>query len=191
MWMIFFAMGAPSSGLIAEIFLQRIENLQLTRQTHKYKIINYCRYVDDIILIFDFNHSNIQEILDDFNSLHPKLQFTAETEKDHTSNFLDISIHRTHTNMITAIFRNPTFTDTITPFTSNHPTHHKYAKVKFLYNRLDTYSLQQEEYLQELNVIHNIIHNNSFPIKPHKPPTHNPVKQVAPARNKNRQALRT
>ena len=136
--------------------------------------------MDDILLIFDSNHSNIQKILDDFNSVHPKLQFTAETEKNHTLNFLDISIHRTPTNMKTAIFRKPTFTDTIIPFTSNHPTHHKYATVKFLYNRLDNYNLQQEEYLQELNVIHNILHNNSFPIEPHKPPTHNPVKQVVP-----------
>jgi len=121
-------MAAPSSGLIAEIFIHHIEHSQLTCLTQKPKIINYCRYVDDIILIFDFDHSNIQKILDDFNSLHPKLQFTAETEKDHTSNFLDISIHRTPTNMITAIFRNPTFTDTVSPFTSNHPTHHKYEK---------------------------------------------------------------
>jgi hypothetical protein len=137
-------MGAPSSGLIAEIFLQHIERSQLTYLTHKHNIINYCRYMDDIILIFDSNHSNTQKILNDFNSLHPKLLFTAETEKDHTLNFLDISILRTPTNMRTAIFRKPTFTDTIIPFTSNHPTNHKYATVKFLYNRLDTYNLQQE-----------------------------------------------
>jgi len=125
--------------------------------------------MDDIILIFDSNHSNTQKILDDLNSLHPKLLFEAENEKDHTLNFLHISIHRTLTNMRTAIFRKPTFTDTIILSTSNHPTHHKYATVRFLYNRLDTYNLQQEEYLQELNVIHNILNNNSFPIKPHKP----------------------
>jgi hypothetical protein len=112
--------------------------------------INYCRYVDDILIIFDSNYSNIQEILDDFNSLHPKLQFMAETEKDHTLNFLDISTHRTPTNMRTATFRKPTFTDTIIPFASNHPAHHKYATIKLLYNRLDNYNLQQEEYLQEL-----------------------------------------
>jgi hypothetical protein len=87
--------------------------------------------------------------------------------------------------MRTATFRKPTFTDTIIPFTSNHPTHHKYATVKFLYTRLDTYNLQQEEDLQELNVIHNILHNNSFPIKPQKPPTHNPVKQVVPRPTQN------
>ena len=104
--------------------------------------------MDNILIIFDSNHSNIQEILDDFNSLHSKLQFTAETKKDHTLNFLDISIHRTPTNTKTTIFRKATFTDTIIPFTYNHPAHHKYAAVKFLYNRLDNYNLQQEEYLQ-------------------------------------------
>jgi len=65
------AMGAPSSGLIAEIFLQHIEHSHLTHLTHKHKIINYCRYVDDILKIFDPNHFKIQEIINDFNSLHP------------------------------------------------------------------------------------------------------------------------
>jgi hypothetical protein len=116
-------MGAPSSGLIAEIFLQHVEHSHLI---HKHKIINYCRYVADILLIFDSNHTNIQKIMNNFNFLHPKLQFMAETEKDHTLNYLDISICRTPTSMRTAIFRKPTFTDTIIPFTSNHPTHHKY-----------------------------------------------------------------
>jgi hypothetical protein len=135
--------------------------------------------VDDILLIFDSNHTSIQIILDDFNTLHPKLQFTAEAERDHTLNYLDISIHRTPTNIRTAIYRKPTFTDTIIPYTSNHPAHHKYAAVRFLFNRLDTYNLQQEEYQHELNIIHSILHNNAFPIKPHKPPTHNPTRPTA------------
>ena len=165
------AMGAPSSGLIAEMFLKHIEHSHLTHLTQKHKIINYCRYVDDILIIFDPNHSNILEIINDFNSLHPKLQFTAETEKDYTLNYLYLSISRTPTGLNAAIFRKPTFTDTIKPFTSNHPTQHKYATVRYLYSRLNSYNLNQQEYQQELNIIHNIPHNNSFPIKPHKSPT--------------------
>jgi hypothetical protein len=136
-------MGAPSSGLIAEIFLQHTEHSHLVHLTHKHNIINYCRYVDYILIIFDPNHTNTEMILNDFNSLHPKLQFTAETEIDHTLNYLVISIHRTPKDMRIAILRKPTFTDTIIPFISNHPTHHKYATVRYLYNRLDTYNLQQ------------------------------------------------
>jgi hypothetical protein len=52
------AMGTPSSGLIAEIFLQHLEHSHLTHLTHKHKIINYCPYVDDILRIFDSNHTN-------------------------------------------------------------------------------------------------------------------------------------
>jgi len=170
-------MGAPSSGLIAEIFLQYIEHSHLTRLTQKHKIINYCRYVDDILIIFDTNHFKILEIINGFNSVHPKLLFTAETEEDYTLNYLYLSINRTPTNLNAAIFRKPTFTDTIIPFTSSHSTQHKYATVRYLYNNLNTYNLNQQEHQQELNIIPNILHNNSFPIKPHKHPTPNRDKQ--------------
>ena len=160
--------------------MQHIEHLHLAHLTHKHSIRNYCRYVDNILLIFDSNHTNIQTILDNFNALHPKLQCTAEAERDHTLNYLDISIHRTPTNIRTTIHRKPTFTDTVIPYNSNHPTHHKYVAVRFLYNRLDSYNLHQEEYQQELNLINNILHNSSFPINPHKPPYHTPIWQKAP-----------
>jgi len=60
----------------------------------KHNIINYCRYVDDIFLIFDSTHTNIRKILEDFNGVHHKLQFTAEAEKDHILNYLDVTLHR-------------------------------------------------------------------------------------------------
>jgi len=125
-------------------------------------------------------------ILDDFNALHSKLQFTAEAERDHALNYLNISIHKTPTNIKTAIYRKPTFTDTIIPYTFNYLTHHKYAAVRFLFNRLDSYNPQQKEYQHELNIIHNILHNNAFPIKPHKPSTHKPTRPTAPRTTKQK-----
>jgi hypothetical protein len=79
---------------------------------------------------------------------------------------LDISIHKTPNNLKISIYRKPTFTDSIIPYTSNHPTQYKYATVKFLFNRLNSYDLQEPEYKQELNTIHNILRNNSFPFTP-------------------------
>ena len=88
--------------------------------------------MDDILLIFASFHTSIQMILEDFNNLHPKLQFTEEEERDHTLNFLDFSIHRNPTNIKTAIYRKPTFKHIIIiPYNSNHPTHHNYAAVRF------------------------------------------------------------
>jgi hypothetical protein len=160
-------MGAPSSGIIAEIFLQHAENSHLAHITQKHNIINYFRYVDDILLIFDPNHTDLQAILSDFNAIYPKLLFTAEAETN-SLNYLDITIHRTPTGIKTSIYRKPTFTDTIIPYKSNHPAQHKYASIKILYNRLNSYNLQREEYQHEENMIRNLLHNNSFPIKPQK-----------------------
>jgi hypothetical protein len=97
--------------------------------------------------------------------MHATLQFTAETETDNSINYLDISIHRSPTGLRTSIFRKPTFTDTIIPYTSKHPTQHKYTAIKFLYHRLNTYNLQKQGHDRELNIIHNILYNNAFPIK--------------------------
>jgi hypothetical protein len=134
---------------------------------HKHHIINYCQYADDIFLIFYSSHASIHNTQKNFNALHPKIQFTAEIETNHALNYLNITIHKTLTNFKIAICRKPTFTDTIIPYTSNHPAHHKYAAVHFLHNRLNSYNPQHREYQQELNTIHNILLNNSFPIKPH------------------------
>ena len=174
-----YAMGAPSSGLIAEIFLQHLEHLHLPQLTQKHKIISYWRYVDDILITYDPSHTNIQAILQDFNSMHTSLQFTAETETDNSINYLDVSIHRSPTGLKISIFRKPTFTDTIIPYTytSNHPTQHKYAAIKFLYHRLNTYNLQKQEHDRGLNIIHNILYNNAFPIKSRNSHTHTTQKE--------------
>jgi hypothetical protein len=130
--------------------------------------------VDDILLIYDANHTNIQNILDDFNAIHPRMKFTVETETNNRKNYLDVTIHRTPDNWKISIYRKPTFTDNIIPYTSNHPAQHEYAAVRFLYNRLNSYGLHDNEYKTEENIIHNILYNNSSPIRTHKPPSQSP-----------------
>ena len=136
------AVGAPSSSLIAEIFLQHTKYQQMAELSTKHIIINYFLYVDDILIIFDPNHYSIQTILAEFKTLHTKLQFTVEVEKDNTINYLDVNIHRTPSDWKTAIYRKPTFTGTIIPYTPNHPLQHKYAALRFLCNRLHAYNRQ-------------------------------------------------
>lgn len=102
------AMGAPSSSIISEIFLQYLEQTKLPPIANKLKLINYFRYVDDILVIFDTLHTDINTILDDFNSIHHNIQFTDETEQDNKINYLDITIQRKRTHINISIFRKPT-----------------------------------------------------------------------------------
>ena len=115
-------MGASTSGIIAEFFLQNLENSHLTHLFNKHKIMGYFRYVDDILIIYDSRHTNINNIQNDYNTIHPNIKFTTETEANNKINYLHITIHKTPTNWMTSVYRKPTSTDTIIPYSSNHPT---------------------------------------------------------------------
>jgi hypothetical protein len=133
--------GAPSSGIFSEIFLQCIETSHIAHLTKNAWSSTASVKVNDILLIFDFAHTNIQSILTNFNSIHPNLHFTAETEH----------------NIQAAVYRKLTFIDTIIPYTSNHPFQCKYAAIRYLHNILHTYQLHNEEYNSEINFTHNIL----------------------------------
>ena len=40
----------------------------------------YFRYIDDILIIYDSRHTNINNIQNHFNTIHPNIKFTTETE---------------------------------------------------------------------------------------------------------------
>jgi hypothetical protein len=129
------AMSTPTSGIIAEFFLQHLEDTHLAHLSMKHKITAYFRYVDDILITYDSHHKDINSIQNDFNKIHPNMKFTVETEANNRINYLDIIIHRSPTNWVTSIHRKPSFTDTIIPYSSNHPAQHKYTAIRILYNR--------------------------------------------------------
>jgi hypothetical protein len=68
---------------------QLYSNLQTRLQKHQ---IDYHRYVDDILIIYDETHANIQDTLHDFNNIHSNIQYTMETAINNKLNYLDITI---------------------------------------------------------------------------------------------------
>jgi hypothetical protein len=52
------AMGSPISGTNAEIFLQHIENKHIKQALDTKNIILYTRFVDDILVIYDRQHTH-------------------------------------------------------------------------------------------------------------------------------------
>jgi len=55
-------MGSPISSMIAEIFLQNIENTHIKQIMDAKNIIYYTKYVDDILLIYDTKRTNFDII---------------------------------------------------------------------------------------------------------------------------------
>ena len=74
------AMGAPTSSVLSEIYLQYLENTKILDIITKTGIEAYSRYVDDILIIYNKRHIDIEEVLYSFNNLTPNLKFTLEQE---------------------------------------------------------------------------------------------------------------
>jgi hypothetical protein len=137
-------MGAPTSAVLAETFIQYLEHTTISKILNKYKIIDYYRYVDDTLTTYDAQKSNTEHTLNEFNTVHPKIKFTIEKETQNQINYLDSTIR---------IYRKPTTTHLIIPSTSCHPQEHKKSAINYLVNMMNTYPLSQENKAQERNVI--------------------------------------
>jgi hypothetical protein len=74
-------MGAPTSSIFSEIYLQHLEHTTVINILIHFKLVGYFRYVSDILFIYDMQQTNRHEVLDHFNEINPKLQFTLEEEK--------------------------------------------------------------------------------------------------------------
>jgi len=92
------AMGAPSSTIISEIFLQHLEHTHLPHLAQKHKLVNYFRYVDDILLIYDSQHTRIHSLLHDLNSIHPSKPSIYPRSRTKQHNYLFGHNHSQNTN---------------------------------------------------------------------------------------------
>jgi hypothetical protein len=75
------AMGAPTSSVFSEIYLQYLEHTQLYNILLGHHILGYFRYVHDILIIYDTSTTNIQTVLDHFNEIAKPLSFTVEWKR--------------------------------------------------------------------------------------------------------------
>jgi hypothetical protein len=115
------AMGAPTSAILAGTYVQHMEHMQIYPILIKQQVIGYFRYVDDILVIYDQNKTNIDETLKEFNKLQTTIKFTIEKELQESINFLDLTIHREEKRFQLSIYRKPTQTDITIPKDSCHP----------------------------------------------------------------------
>jgi hypothetical protein len=116
--------------------------------------------MDDLLIVYNERKTGIEDLLYCFNSITPKLNFTKETRG--RINFLDVTIHREEYCFSIDIYRKPTYIDTIIPIDSCHPTKHKYAAIRYLHNRMNSYQLSRDKMEKEGKIIQDILHNSGY-----------------------------
>jgi len=83
-------MGSPLSPILADMIVEDLETASIGKLDFNVHV--FYRYVDDIFMIIP--KAKVDMMLTSFNSYHPRLKFTCETEKDNTLNFLNTSVIR-------------------------------------------------------------------------------------------------
>jgi len=155
-------MGAPTSSILSEIYLQFLENTKIFDILKDKKVTGYFRYMDDILIIYNENTTDASQVLRSFNDISPSLTFTLEQEKENKLNFLDILITKTKDKISFDIYGKETTSYIIIPDDSCHPTERKLAAFRYFTNRINTYNLDQTEKQTETNVAKQIVSNNKF-----------------------------
>src|SRR5215475_5775315 len=156
------AMGAPSSSILSEVYLQYIEHTAIYDVLLRNQILGYFRYVDDILIVYSHDKTNINEVLKNFNDITPTMQFTIEEENNNQLNFLDFIIKKSNNKISFNIYQKPTTTDKIIPQESCHPIEHKLSAIRYLQNRNETYPKDPDCKLRERSIINHILRNNNY-----------------------------
>ena len=125
------AMGSPLSPAIANLFMEKFEQVALDTATHKPKV--WLRYVDDTFVIWNHGETELEHFLTHLNRQNPNIQFTMEIEKNNSLAFLDVLVTRTQDNHLAhTVYRKPTYTDRYLHKTSNHHPKQKSGIIKTL-----------------------------------------------------------
>jgi hypothetical protein len=115
------AMGSPLSSIMAEIFLQHLEQSKIKLLLEEKNIVYYNRYVDDIIIIYNQTKITPQYILKHFNAQNKNLHFTINEEVNKQITYLDLNLINKQGQINMEIYRKPIATDITINNKSCHP----------------------------------------------------------------------
>ena len=97
------------------------------------------------------------------NSLHPKIKWTSEVEKDNKISFLDILIIRDGESNDTTVYRKESASDRYIHFSSAQAWQEKVAAIRTLKHRALTYCSNPTLLENELNHLLKVFLENGFP----------------------------
>lgn len=153
------AMGNPSSPILAEFVMDYIIGESLKKINVPIPFIQY--YVDDTILAVPYY--KVDEIVNIFNSIHPKIQFTVEQETNNSIPFLDLLLIRCDGGkIISNWYSKPTSSGRTLNFLSNHSMTQKLNIISSLVYKCTTLS-DKSFHKDNLVKIQNQLIQNNYP----------------------------
>jgi len=152
-------MGSPLSPIVADIVMQDVENRALSSLNFRPSF--YFRYVDDISCAIPLE--SLDHMLDVFNNIHPRLQFTFEVGRDNKLDFLDVSLILTDNHLIFDWYHKPTFSGRYLNYFSQHPVCQKRGTALGLIDRVILLS-HPKFHIKNISLATKILLDNNYPV---------------------------
>ena len=117
------AMGTKTAVSFANIFMAEIETNLILQNNTKPRV--WKRYIDDVFSLWDYNRNEVERFIEEANSFHPTIKFTAEISENEIT-FLDTVVFKgerfiKESTLDIKTHYKPTETFQYTHFTSCHP----------------------------------------------------------------------
>ena len=158
------AMGSPVSPIVANIFMEYLEQKAISTAPDDIKPRIWKRYVDDILAIV-----NKDKVLDlkehlDLADESGSIKFTHELEVDSSIPFLDTRITKKPDGSVKLkVYRKKTHTGQYLNFNSHHPLHQKLGVIRTLMDRAHSIVSEEEDLISEENHIRSSLKECGYP----------------------------
>ena len=153
------AMGSSLGPTLANIFMSKIESeAKELGAAFDY----YTRYVDDCFSIVP-DLAVAQFNLSILNQIHPKIQFTIETETDGVLAFLDIKITNNGSGFSTTLYKKPTDTSLLLNFHSASPMSFKRSLVIGFVSRIFNLTSDYYRLHHAIGDLRSVLQKNQYP----------------------------
>jgi hypothetical protein len=154
------AMGSPLSPIIANLFMEDLENNALNSSPFKPKYWN--RFVDDTFVIWPHGWDKLDEFVTHLNKQSDHIKFTIEVENNNSLPFLDVRVtKRPDGSLSHQVYRKKTHIEQYLHADSHHHPSQKLGVLNTLATR--AFRISDDEHLEEEKKhLLNVFKNNGY-----------------------------
>lgn len=157
-------MGSPVSPIIANLYMEHLEDTAISSAPVSCKPRLWKRYVDDILEIV--KKDAVEQLTSHLNQADEtgNIKFTCEIEKDGAIPFLDTKLTRLPNKQIKfTVYRKPTHTNQYLHFESHHPLHQKLGVVNTLLHRCEVVVTDPKDKEEEKKTVKTALAKCGYP----------------------------
>ncbi|XP_066289701.1 uncharacterized protein [Branchiostoma lanceolatum] len=158
------AMGSPVSPVLANLFMEWLEQQAIATAPVNCTPKLWKRYVDDVLELL--KRGAEQQLTDHLNTIDStgNIKFTHETEENGTMPFLDTLLVKKEDGTVKLlIYRKKTHTDQYLNFNSHHPLHQKLGVIRTLMDRCKSVVTEETDRQLEMEHIKQALSRCGYP----------------------------